>query len=236
MFCASLGFGSITQYWLMAVPYTCTLPAVTFGWGSSPWTEYELIIHILSGQALIWHEKYWSGQVTNLHMPRQLSCRDMCKIVIWWDNNIKNWNKNNFVKILVMSSWPVNVMGLWSLLLLLDDSLMPWEHGHSTCHKVSGWKITIILLWWYLGKLSGYWNWWYLIPYWILYSLSNFRTNFTRLQVEGTWYLAKMRDLRLGPQISCWFKSPLLTPETWHLSWCQEDSKGTQMVYLVGWE
>ena len=30
-----------------------------------------------------------------LHMPRQLSCRDMCKHVIWLNTHNKDYNKKN---------------------------------------------------------------------------------------------------------------------------------------------
>ena len=35
---------------------------------------------------LVLHAKWWSKQATILHMPRQLSCRDMCKIVTSLDH------------------------------------------------------------------------------------------------------------------------------------------------------
>ena len=38
-------------------------------------------------------KKYWFSQVTILHMSRQLSCRDMHKIVAWLNYNNHNWNK-----------------------------------------------------------------------------------------------------------------------------------------------
>ena len=44
---------------------------------------YELIVEISPKFSffLLWYQ--WSDQVTYLHMSRQLSCRDMCKIVTW---------------------------------------------------------------------------------------------------------------------------------------------------------
>ena len=52
---------------------------------------YKLNTKSRKKHKLFWNEKQWSNQVTILHMPRQLSCRGMCKMVTWLDY----WNKNN---------------------------------------------------------------------------------------------------------------------------------------------
>ena len=44
---------------------------------------YELIIQIWSRYVLLFHENSWSDQVMILHMPRQLSCRGLCRIMTW---------------------------------------------------------------------------------------------------------------------------------------------------------
>ena len=43
----------------------------------------------------IW-KKLWSDQITVLHMPWQLSCHGMCKIVIWFNLFNQNHNKITF--------------------------------------------------------------------------------------------------------------------------------------------
>ena len=48
-------------------------------------------------------EKWWSGQVTILHIFWQLRCHDMCKIVIWLDHKNKK-SRNSCHKISIMSS------------------------------------------------------------------------------------------------------------------------------------
>ena len=65
---------------------------------------YELIIELswkfYSKQVWFW----WSIQVTIVHMSRQLSCRDMCKIVTWCDHYFSCKSKTYFHKIWMMSS------------------------------------------------------------------------------------------------------------------------------------
>ena len=46
---------------------------------------YEVIIEILWKFFVLYFLFFWSNQATMLHMPRQLSCRVMCKIVTWFD-------------------------------------------------------------------------------------------------------------------------------------------------------
>ena len=41
----------------------------------------------------------WSAHDTILHMSRQLSCRDMCKIAACLDYYNQNKNEMNFLKI-----------------------------------------------------------------------------------------------------------------------------------------
>ena len=49
-------------------------------------TIYELLIKIFYTSALLLIKKWWSVQVSILHMSRQLSCRDMCKFVTSLDH------------------------------------------------------------------------------------------------------------------------------------------------------
>ena len=60
----------------------------------------------------------WSNQVTILHMPRQLSCRGMCKIVAWLDNYLprKSTTLRIFARFL---SWA-------------HDCLVRWDRGKKT--------------------------------------------------------------------------------------------------------
>ena len=46
-----------------------------------------------------------------MHMSRQLSCRDMCKIVIWLDHQNRNQDKYNFYKISSMNSLTIYEIG-----------------------------------------------------------------------------------------------------------------------------
>ena len=46
-------------------------------------TLCDLTVQILSNHMLLLHENYWWNQASILHMPRQLSCRGMYKIVTW---------------------------------------------------------------------------------------------------------------------------------------------------------
>ena len=46
-------------------------------------TVSELIAEIFSQSFLLQCQSWWSYQITHLHMPRQLSCHGMCKIVAW---------------------------------------------------------------------------------------------------------------------------------------------------------
>ena len=43
---------------------------------------YDVIINIFLRKS---YRFWWKWLITTLHMPRQLSCRDMCKVVIWLD-------------------------------------------------------------------------------------------------------------------------------------------------------
>ena len=47
------------------------------------------IIFVPTGEIVIWSEKNW-------HVALQLSCHDMCQIVTWLDNLIKNLSNENF--------------------------------------------------------------------------------------------------------------------------------------------
>ena len=67
----------------------------------SQWV-YELIIQSLWICLLLLHDIQWSDQVTILHMPSQLSCHGMCKIVTWWDHPNHNNSKENFQKISIL--------------------------------------------------------------------------------------------------------------------------------------
>ena len=49
---------------------------------------------------LLWHEKYSFNQAPTLHMPRQPSCRGMCKIVTW----LGHCNTNYYI-FRVLSTW-----------------------------------------------------------------------------------------------------------------------------------
>ena len=53
---------------------------------------------------LLLNEKQLSDQVTILHMPQQLSCRGMCKVVTWLDQQKQNDSNMNIAKIFTMSS------------------------------------------------------------------------------------------------------------------------------------
>ena len=52
-------------------------------------------------------------------MSRQLSCRDMCKIVTWFDHSFLSKTNINFDKILIMSSKTF----LWNELLLYTSQM-----------------------------------------------------------------------------------------------------------------
>ena len=59
----------------------------------------ELIVQVFK-KIVLFLLKKWSDQVPILHMPWQLSCHDMCKIVTWFDQNNENWS-NTFTKFLL---------------------------------------------------------------------------------------------------------------------------------------
>ena len=52
---------------------------------------YEGIINDESDHGVFWFKYWWLIWVIILHMPRQLSCRGMCKILAWMDNCF--WSK-----------------------------------------------------------------------------------------------------------------------------------------------
>ena len=55
-------------------------------------TFCEVLIQILLKNMRFLQENWMFYQVTILHMPRQLSCRGMCKIMTWYDNQNKNYS------------------------------------------------------------------------------------------------------------------------------------------------
>ena len=58
----------------------CSVPTSLYQWPISQ-TVRQIIIKIFEKHILPRHKKWCSHQATILHMPRQLSCRDMCKSV-----------------------------------------------------------------------------------------------------------------------------------------------------------
>ena len=80
--------------------------------GSMSQSVYKLILWKIF---LPWFWFQWSNQLTILHMSRQLSCRDMCKIVTWFDHHFPSKSNMNFNEIWVMSLWALCTMGPWSL-------------------------------------------------------------------------------------------------------------------------
>ena len=160
---ANTSHGSTTQWWYTNkrkynkpssyfMGYTMPLPTVP--WNFSPlitagvWHPLHCeIMHIL----LKSHENYlfpfhfpWSNQVTNLHMSRQLSCRDMCKIVIWLDhyclskkNEIFWWDLDYE---LINPYWN----GPWTAEMILLCIYQPWnlftsDQQHRTAGECSHW-------------------------------------------------------------------------------------------------
>ena len=59
---------------------------------------YELIIEVLWTLSLLSLWFWVFDQVINLHMSRQLSCRDMCKIVIWSDHYFFNQEQDALLR------------------------------------------------------------------------------------------------------------------------------------------
>ena len=76
-------------------------------------TVYELIIILQIIFVMIWW--WWSNQVTIMHMPRQLSCRGMCKIVTWSDDYFSNKSSIYCSKIWIISWWTFVGMVPWPL-------------------------------------------------------------------------------------------------------------------------
>ena len=82
------------QYWTLHL--VCVLsarserlnPGSHFTRGS--WAHYWNLLKII----MLWLWFWCSNQVTNLHMSRQLSCRDMCKFMTWWDDILNKSNVN----------------------------------------------------------------------------------------------------------------------------------------------
>ena len=65
---------------------------------------YELMIEIFWKLYLLQLLFQWLNKVTIVHMPQQLSCCGMCKIVIWFNHHFTHKTKCNFCKIWIMSS------------------------------------------------------------------------------------------------------------------------------------
>ena len=79
---------------------------------------YESIIEISWKSSLLLFLFWWSCQVTNLLMSQQLSCCDMCKIVVWLDQYLLSmsmyffmrfelWAHKLFVKWVPEQIWPL---------------------------------------------------------------------------------------------------------------------------------
>ena len=91
------------------------------GWISQ--TGYELINEILWKLILLWFWVWWFNQVRILHMPWQLSCHGMCKILTWSDCYFSP-NSNPYVdEIWGMSSFTVCEMDP-CFLHLLDNVML----------------------------------------------------------------------------------------------------------------
>ena len=90
--------GTIYHYWQWLILYYELRPILQ--------SIYELIIPIsqwcmqikMEIVCSLVIEKWWPDQVTNQHMPRQLSCHDMCKFVTWLDTCNKNQSRDSFKK------------------------------------------------------------------------------------------------------------------------------------------
>ena len=65
---------------------------------------YELMIEISWKFSLSQFRFSWADQVIILHMPQQLSCCGMCKIVTWLDHYIFYIRATYFHKIWIVSS------------------------------------------------------------------------------------------------------------------------------------
>ena len=67
-------------------------------------TLYKLIIKILWKHILLSRSFWQSNQVIILHMSRQFSCRDMCKIMTWSDVYFSHKRNLNFHEIWFLCS------------------------------------------------------------------------------------------------------------------------------------
>ena len=75
-------------------------------WHTSP-TFWGSCFKILWKSLFLYFSVYCSNQVTISHMPRQLSCRGLCKLVIWFDHSFPCKGNPNFYKFSNTSSWTV---------------------------------------------------------------------------------------------------------------------------------
>ena len=87
----------------------------------------------------VWH--LWSNNAIILHMPRQVCCRGMCKIMAWFRWLFFTKSQYIFYEIWIMSSQNVGKMGLWCLayssvnivIIGTGSGLSPARHQATTC-------------------------------------------------------------------------------------------------------
>ena len=92
------------KLWRKSLPDFCYASSATIALQTISQRVYELIIEILLKRFLFWLWIWWSCQVTILRMSQQLSCRDMCKIVTWFNHYFPCKSNLIYFKIWIVSS------------------------------------------------------------------------------------------------------------------------------------
>ena len=113
---------------------------------------YELITQISWRIILLLFEKWWSDQITILHMSRQLSCRDMCKFVTWSDYYNHTFSTRELFQFQL---WAHKHFAKW---VKRNSIKRDWLCFFEGCSKKYIRQAKAWLIDWYTTKFKEFWN------------------------------------------------------------------------------
>ena len=84
-----------------------------------------------------WRENSWPDQVIILHMPRQLSCRNICKIVTWLTYQRHTDSNIIFTRFRLWAHKPLTGQTFWKMWIKLHTLVITLQWRHNEHDSVS---------------------------------------------------------------------------------------------------